>query len=194
MLWLVVAFSTLLPCAIGQELSSTNHGIYVAITGWRGGVGGGCVSGGTIRVDDRLWWCPFSTNGVVKLHFCAVEGVGIRMLSPEGREVAKTSLGATFGTSVGKGKVEPHKNATPILAQGPYDGRDGGTTGPLTPPVSDLFQMQEDGIYTLEIQIQVLLTVRTNNTVAGQPLTFHPVKFKVDKRSPVTAKRVGGGS
>jgi len=177
-LWLLVALNAILPSATGQQLSSTNQGIYVAVTGWRGGVGGGPV----------LWWCPFSNDGVVKLHFFGIEGVGIRMLSPGGRDVAKTSLGATFGASVGKGKLDPHKSATPILAQGPYNARNGGTSGPAIPPVNNLFQMREDGIYTLEIQIQVLLTVRTNNALAWQPLTFNAVKFKVDKRSSVTAK------
>ena len=170
--------------AFAAVLSSTNNGVYIAI--------GGMSSNECLRYDERIVWHAFCTNGSVDLNYPAPAfGTKIRMTGPDGREVAKTDLGNSFGTKFEKvrrfedtasqGQIGYHAQHTGVMiASGAYDPREGLLSGPVLPSPQQLFKMGAPGTYKMEIQMQMFLVNRDTNWTR-KLLLFEPVKLSVVK-------------
>lgn len=170
--------------AVATTLSETNDGLYVAIAAWRTDSASGFVDTEPIRFDDRLLWCPFSNRGKVELNYPdSSYGVEVRMIGPDGKAVRRSTLGETFGAKWDMLRSYRDTQLGSIDAQGPYDPRGGGFTGPLLPAPKELFQMEKPGIYILEIKMQMFRhNASPDPEVWGKSLLrFGPVKLKVQK-------------
>src|ERR1035441_9771953 len=170
-------------------LSETNHGIYLVFAAWRSDSRNPFVSTEPFRFDDRLMWGAFMDGSNMELCYPAPPfGVRIEMTGPDGKEVAKTALGRTFGSKWDKLRSFKDGKLGHTDTRKALDLRGGGFSGvPFLAP-EDLFRVDEPGIYTLEIQMQMF-----RHTASPDPEVWHtnlmrfsPVKIKVEK--PTDAK------
>jgi hypothetical protein len=169
------------------SLSETNNGVYIGFAGLSNEPGGGYVGTETLRFDDRLLWCPFFTNGSASLNYPhRYYGVRVTMHGPDGKEVAKTAVGKSYGVEFDK--VRGYQDVVrgwsmgSIEAQGPYDPRGGGFTGgPPLPAPKELFQMDKPGVYTLDIEMQLFQIVKKSGSWSRNLLRFGPVRIQVEK-------------
>ena len=168
--------------ALATGLSETNQGIYVAI-------GGARSTNEPIRFDERLAYMPFCNTGGVDLAVATpAYGTRIKMIGPDGKEVAKTALGRSFGSKFDQWHTFNDIRPLPggIYASGSYEG----LLGPLLPAPNELFVMEHPGVYNLEVQLQMFRVGAHPDTNAAtrNPIQFSPVKIKVEKPAPPGAK------
>ena len=107
----------------------------------------------------------------------------MRMFGPDGKEVKKTWTGRDFGTKWEKLHSYKDTKLQPIWAWGSFEENKGESSGSNLPPPQELFQMEESGIYTMEIEIQVFRYVPTKDTELWfkNLLRFSPIRIKVEK-------------
>jgi len=163
----------------GTDLSETNNGIFIAISG---GVIG---TNGAVPFDKRLGWLPFcatNTSGALieLLYPNARYGMKIKMIGSDGNEVSKTDLGKIYGLKWNQLHSYKDSRLNNVSAGGSYQPEFGG---PFLPAPNELFAMDKPGIYTLEIQMQMF-----RHTGSPDPeeeyhnlIRFSPVKIKVEK-------------
>ncbi len=159
--------------AFATGLSETNQGIYLA-------VGGGRSTNEPIRFDEKLGYMPFCNTGDVMLAEASpVYSTRIKLISPGGREVAKTPLGQSFGSKFDQWHKYNDTRVGERCACGPYKGLVSG----VLPSPKELFIMEDPGIYTLEVQMQMFRVGARPDTNAAShnPIRFSPVKIKVEK-------------
>jgi hypothetical protein len=170
-------------------LSETNHGLYLAVASWHRVLSGDksdpFISIEPFRFNDKLVWRPFCNTGRAELTYPGPPHLArISMTAPDGKAVAKTRLGETFGSEFDHARFEDTVHGWSVArveADSPYDARGGGFTGPTLPAPADLFQMEKPGIYMLEIQMQMFRVVRVTNQWTKPLIRFSPIRLKVEK-------------
>ena len=132
---------------------------------------------------------PFCNTGDVVLAVAApIYGTRIKMTGPDGKEVSKTPLGQKFGSKFDEwhkfNDIHPLPGTT--CACGPYKGLVSG----VLPSPKELFIMEDAGIYTLEVQMQMFrFGARPDtNATSHNPIQFSPVEIKVEKPQEPKAK------
>ncbi len=185
-----------LPNAAATRLSAVTNGIYVAVGGWRSHSTtnpNGPVTTEPIRFDDELVWLAFCDTGQVELIYPNHEySIKVRMWGSDGEAVPKTSLGNTFGSkwdsldgNIGTRQrtVMGYKNNRQaiVMAWGSFTNNPELGGGKFLPAPMELFRMQKAGVYTLEIQMQMLRIIKGTNQWSRQLIRFSPVRIKVEK-------------
>jgi hypothetical protein len=172
--------------ALGANLSAITNNLYLAVQGWSH-KSTGLDTNKVIQFDDELNWCPFCITGHVELNYPnPTHGIKIKMWNKEGKEVPKTSLGETYGSKwsqLHSPLDNDRHNIGGITAwRGRYYESD-IFTGPILPSPNELFQMDESGVYTMEIQMQMFRHPNSNDTNewAHNLFGFPPIKIKVEK-------------
>jgi hypothetical protein len=167
--------------AFGTDLSETNNGFFIAISG---GIIG---TNGAVPFDKRLVWLPFCTTNTggadIELQYPnAKYGMKIKMTGPDGKEVSKTGLGKLSGSKWDQLHSYKDSRLNGISA-GSYQPDLGAEGGQFLPAPDDLFEIDKPGIYTLEIQMQMFR--HTGSTDPDEQyhnlIRFSPVKIKVEK-------------
>jgi hypothetical protein len=159
--------------AFATGLSETNQGIYLA-------VGAPFSTNEPIRFDMLLAYMPCCNTGNVELAIAPpAYGIRIKMVGPDGKEASKTPLGHSYGSKFDQWHKYNDARLGGICACGPYKGLLGG----VLPSAKELFIMDESGIYTLEVQMQMFRTGACPDTNAAtrNPIQFSPVAIKVEK-------------
>ncbi len=174
------------PVAIGTGLSAVTNGVYLA-------VGRPGSTNEPVPFDERLIFLPFCDTGQVELNLTSPPyGIKIRMWGGDGQDVPKTALGQSFGSKwdsfqdslvEGKGLHLGYYNLrrAGVFAWGPFTNNPGLGGGKLLPAPKDLFQMDKPGVYTLEMQMQMLRVNKGTNGLTRQLIRFSPVRIKVEK-------------
>ncbi|HOC58112.1 MAG TPA: hypothetical protein PKI20_21015 [Verrucomicrobiota bacterium] len=196
---LLAVWSGAVANAFALGLSETNHGIYVVVASWDhrslGYKANPFSSVEPFRFDNELMWSPFCESGKVELCYPGPPQLArLHMTGPDGKAVPKTRLGETFGTKFDRIRYEDTVHGwsrANIEAQGPYDSRGGGFTGPILPAPAKLFQMKKPGVYTLEVQMQLLRAVWVTNHWTYPVVRFSPIRIKVEKPSDTQSGRNG---
>ncbi|MGB8368508.1 MAG: hypothetical protein ACLPYZ_04280 [Limisphaerales bacterium] len=157
----------------GIGFSETNNGIYLVI-------GGSVSTNEPIKFDERLAYMPFCDTGNIRLSQAEpIYSTKIKMLAPDGKEVAQTSLGQSFGSKFDQLHSYKDAHLGAIGASGPYQGMLSG----LLPSPKELFIMEKPGVYTLEIQMQMFRYTPSldTNEWSRNLIRFSPVKIRVEK-------------
>jgi hypothetical protein len=144
------------------------------------GVGAAFRTNEPIKFDEKLAYYPFCNTGDVMLAEASpVYSTRIKMTGPDGKEVEKTPLGQSFGSKFDQWHKYNDTRVGETCACGPYQGFLGG----VLPSAKELFVMQEPGIYTLDVQMQMFrVGARPNTNAASRnPIRFSAVKIKVVK-------------
>jgi hypothetical protein len=171
---------------LATDFSETNNEIYLAISG--------SSTNEPVAFDDHLVWHPFcNTNaGEIELNYPDHSyGIKVKMFDASGKEIPRTKLGQDFGSKFDQvrsyedliqtehgGYHSGHMGS--IMAQGTYDAAD-GVSGPLLPAAKDLFQIDDPGVYTLEIQMQMFQIHKNTNQWTRKLIRFSPIKINVQK-------------
>jgi hypothetical protein len=184
------------PAAVGTGLSAITNGVYLA-------VGAPGSTNEPVRFDEELLFLPFCDTGQVELNLSSPPyGIKIRMWGGDGQDVPKTALGKSFGSKWDsfedslierKGLRLGYYNLrrASIFAWGPFTNNPGLGGGKVLPTPKDLFQMEKPGVYTLEIQMQMLRVNKGTNQLTRQLIRFAPVRVRVEKpRGTVPEERV----
>lgn len=118
-------------------------------------------------------------------------GVKIRMLGPSGKEVKKTWEGNQYGAKWDKLHSYKDTKLGSICAWGSFEENQGGANGRRLLPPQRLFSMDQPGIYTMEIQIQLFRYAATKDPEewSRNLLRFSPIRIKVEKPPPPSAKK-----
>ena len=128
------------------------------------------------------------------------------MWAGHGQDVPKTALGKTFGSEwdsfsansdearwahhLGYGN---HRRA-PVFAWGSFTNNQTLGGGIPLPAPKDLFQMRQAGVYTLEIEMQMLRVNTVSNHLTRHVVRFSPIKILVEKPSAASpGEREKGG-
>lgn len=170
--------------ALATGFSETNSGVYVAISG--------SSTNESIMFNDSLAWHPYCSKASNEVEFNYPDNsyaIKIALLDVFGKQVPKTKLGEGFGVKFDQlhsyqDIVQPPKmgysssHIGSILAQGSHNNSD-PVSGPLLPAPNELFQIEEPGSYTLEIQMQMFLIHKNTNQWSRELIRFSPVKIKV---------------
>jgi len=113
----------------------------------------------------------------------------MKMFGPDGKETAKTALGQQYGSRFDHAVDESDKaskGSGSINAQGRYDPEDGDRIpGRFLPSPKDMFQMDQNGLYRLEIEFQLNGPHKDTNQGGLELLRFPPLEIAVEK--PLTA-------
>jgi hypothetical protein len=148
----------------GVGFSETNNGIYLAI-------GGSASTNEPIRFDEKIAYKPFFDTGSIGLSQAGpAYSTKIKMIAPDGTEVAKTPLGQTYGSKFDQLHSYKDAHLGGIGASGPFQGM---FSGLLARP-NELFIMEKPGVYTLEIQMQMF---RYTPSVDTNDWTRNLIKF-----------------
>jgi len=173
---LLFAFLLLNRGQLFAEISATTNELFLAVAGYH--------SISPIRFDERLVWLPFCNTGEVTLNGVSPEhGVKIMMWDESGKPVSRTALGESYGSKWDQ--LHSYKDASiyTVLAGGPYAENHDLGGGKFLPPPKDLFQMDQPGVYTLEIQMQMFRHVASSDASewTRNLIRFPPVRLKVEK-------------
>ena len=174
-------FVALLFQSPAADLSVSTNGIYLAIIGVRNG---STVSNGAVRFDDRLVWMPFADSGNIRLSYPDPKyGVRIRMTGPDGKDVVKSALGTNFGSKFEQ--LHDYRDGTlgGIEAWGPYKDNPDLGGGRLLPSPRELFQMEQPGIYKMEIEMQMFRQSPSTNVEVWRTnlIRFAPVEIEIER-------------
>jgi hypothetical protein len=108
----------------------------------------------------------------------------MEMLGPNRENVPETSI----GKKVGSKWTELHDRSDGrrwfnVFAGNGYDPAIGAGGGPLIYPMNTFFEMKDPGIYTLEIQMQMIRYTpsRDPNEDYRNLIRFSPIKIKIEK-------------
>ena len=182
-------------------LSATNQGIYLSVIGTK--------SNGLAGFDDGLQWRVFCENQHCMLYGPdPAHGFKLNLHGPDGKEVPKTDFGQTIGINFDAVKTGGKLisgyantdasflvNADAVAAPGKLppgmvltdlnfmSGVSDIVPARPLPLIKDCFAMDQPGIYTLELQIQ-LLRVSYETPVAPGPqelLRFPPITIKMNR-------------
>lgn len=168
--------------ALAVGLSNTNGSIYLAVAAIT--PAGGFVSTEPIPFDAHLIWGAFMDSGKVEVNYPApAYGIKVRMIGADGKEVAKTALGRSYGANWDKLHSFKDGRLGSTDAWGPFDLRGGGFSGRPLPAPKELFQMQLPGVYTMEIQMQIFRHTGSTNPAVWYTnlMRFSPVRITVQK-------------
>ncbi len=168
--------------------SAPTNGIYVAVTEWMGGDRPGTNE--PFQFNHKFDWAAYCNTGKVSIWYPIdpAYGLKVKLLAQDGKEVTKTALGDAFGSNWARLHDYKSTRLQPIEAWGSFESNQGESSGGILPSPRELFQIQEPGIYTMEIEIQMFRYVRTKDTDEWYRnlLRFSPIKIKVEK--PPVAK------
>jgi hypothetical protein len=175
---LLSALATPALCCSAVEFTPPTNGVYLAF----GGGAGGSVSNNPIRFDQELVFQGYCDTGQVDFYYPREPyTVKVSMIGPAGRPVAKTLLGKKLGSKFDELCADdPPRQGSGVLAWGPYRDNPGLGGGRILPRPRDMFRMDKPGIYTLEIEVQLLRKVRRPNQFL-ELVRFAPVRIKVEK-------------
>ena len=156
--------------------SATNQGVYISIIGTR--------SNSLAGFDDGLQWRAFCENQHSVLESPDVSGFKMKLQDPDGKDVAPTALGRTIGVNFDAVQTSDRmppgtKFARLDFSSGVYNIV---PARPL-PILKECFAMEKPGLYTLEVQMQ-LLRIKydtTNGAAAPELLRFPPMSIKVNR-------------
>ncbi len=166
---------------LATGLSAPTNGIYLAVVG---NADRGPTAGETVAAEQRLIWMPFCDAGHVVLWYPLDPAylVKLRMFDDRGREARRTALGARYGSKFDQLRGYKTTRLQPIRAWGPFTQNPGLGGGHPLPAPDQLFKLKE-GIYTLEIQMQMFRHVASTNVNdwSTNLLRFPPVKIRVEK-------------
>jgi hypothetical protein len=187
----VIITLTFLSCfvrAFGTELSETNNGFFLAIGGARSG------TNEPIQYDEELVYLPYYTlyksktpdaNHLIDLQYPDVQhGLKLNLLGPDGKEVPRTSIGKRIGSMWDKlHDRRDSKMWFDVSAGYSYDSSVGADGGCLIYPINMLFKMKDPGIYTLEIQMQMLRYTPSLDPEEQHKnlIRFPPMRIKIEK-------------
>jgi len=181
---LVIAICLLSQVRVFSAVSETTNGFFLVVAGNREILvpnGPIIITNGPILLDDRLIWRPFSKVGEVRLLYPKdVEyGVKIELTDAEGKEVQKTALGRTFGTKWNAFHHYGDARIYPFLATELLPDLAGAR---LLPKPNEMFNILKPGIYTLELQMQMLYpNPKSTNAFQKDVLQFSPIRIPVVK-------------
>jgi hypothetical protein len=177
--------------AMAVSLTETNRGIYLAFAGWRPPQPG-FVASERIRSDDKIVWSAFSTNGAINLSYAEPSyGLRVRMLSAEGKEVKPSALGRSYGSNWLLLRSYKDTRLGSTCAQGVYDGRNGGFTGPMIASPKDLFEMKSPGVYTMELEAQIFIHSGSTDPKTWQTNLLHFGPLKIGVENPGQGAQAG---
>jgi hypothetical protein len=172
-------------CSFGTELSETNGGYFLAVGGARSG------TNEAIECNEdlvfRVFYTLYSTNGpnLLNLEYPDVEHcLKIDMTGPDGNAVPKTSVGKIVGSLWDKLHDRRDSKAWfDILAGNGYDPNIGADGGQLLMPADTFFRITRPGVYTLQIELQMLRYTSSldPNEQYRNLIRFGPIKIKVVK-------------
>jgi hypothetical protein len=156
--------------------SATNQGVYISIIGTR--------SNSLAGFDDGLQWRAFCENQHSVLESPDVSGFKMKLQDPDGKDVAPTALGRTIGVNFDAMQTSDRmppgtKFARLDFSSGVYNIV---PARPL-PILKECFAMEKPGLYTLEVQMQ-LLRIKydtTNGAAAPELLRFPPMSIEVNR-------------
>lgn len=133
--------------------------------------------------SDKIWYQFISSNGPAfriylpkPAYLCTVELTG-----PDGKPVAKTSVGKRYGTAFDQAKGPD----TPIDVD-----KGGSWVGSIVtpygsgqfrlPPCDELFEVKRPGNYTFKVQFQVIREIIRDGKYLGKELVrFPPIEIRV---------------
>ena len=171
--------------AFGTELSQTNNGFFLAIGGARSG------TNEPVQYNENLIFLPFyslyaNTNSkLIELQYPDAEYcIKIKMTGPDNQEVPKTNVGKILGSKWDKLHDRSNsKSWFSVLVGNGYNSNIGANGGRLLLAPNDYFDIEQSGIYTLEIQMQMLrYTGSTDpNEQYRNLIRFSPIRIKVEK-------------
>lgn len=167
--------------ALATGISETNNGFYLVVGAVRSAA---VIAKEPIRFDDRLLWLPFSEKGQVELSYPveAAYRMRIRMTGTNGIELPKTSLGKKFGTKFDNLHSFTDTRPYPFVIEGSYKDNPDLGGGRFLPSPNELFQIKKEGIYTLEIQMQMFYpNPQSTNAWHRDLVRFSPIKIQVEK-------------
>jgi hypothetical protein len=175
-------------------MSEPTNGIYVAIVERNFVHGPDPGTNEPFRCDNRLAWAVYCNTGSVHVRFPIDDayGVRIRMFGPNGKEVKKTWLGRGVGAEWDKLHSYKDTRTQGLVAGGSFEENKGeSSAGGNLPPPQKLFEMEQPGIYIMEIHIQLFQHATTRDTKAWSRnlLRFSPIRVKVEKPPAWTPER-----
>jgi len=168
------------PCLAAQ---STTNGLDLVVHGIRKNKGP--ITNDTIRFDDKLLYQTFCKTGKVELQMSTDHAydIRLRMIDKNGRTIAPTSLGKTFGSRYGESETAKNRKVAIHFAWGAYEDNPYLGGGKFLPSPQDLFHMKQPGGYTIEIEMKMIRVEKfPDNTTRSRSVVYFPVlKLKVEK-------------
>jgi hypothetical protein len=147
-----------------------------------------------LQYDEELVYLPYyalykdinpDANHLMRLQFPDIQhGLKLDLLGPGGKEVPRTSIGKQIGSMWDQLHDRRDSKTWYDLSAGyRYDPNIGVGGGSLIYPMNMFFEMRDPGIYTLEIQMQMLrYTPSTDPEVQHKNIIhFSPIKIKIEK-------------
>ena len=184
----LLAIATAYCEAFGSILSTTNNGIYIAVYGIGQRVG--IESHDPFQYDDTLIWQPFSNVGARRIPIGNPKySFRLTMLSPNGEETSRTQLGTQYGSRFDQMAIDPSDRSGRGMGSMEvgiiyYPGID-DFSGQTFPSPKDLFEMDQVGMYTMELEFQVFGPHKDAKQPGLEILRFPPMRIKLEK--PITA-------
>jgi len=149
------------------------------------------MANGAFLFDDMLIWRPFSNVGYRRILYGNVNyAFRVKMLGPDGKETARTELGKEYGFRFDQLITDASERSSRgmgmIEAEGSY-GADVGDefSGQFLFKPQELFQMEQCGMYRMELEFQVSGPHKNTNEPGYELMRFPPMKIEVEK--PLTA-------
>ena len=170
--------------AAATGFSMPTNGVYLAITSWRETWPN---TNAPVHFDERLVWLAFCKGGRAELWFPIdpTYFLKLRMYDPQGKEVPRTALGKSYGSKFDLLRSYKTTRLQPTRPEGSYEENRGQGGGGFLPPPKDLFKMRKEGIYTMEIEMQMFRYVASTSVDdwSRNLIRFSPIKIKVCKDS-----------
>jgi hypothetical protein len=156
----------------GEEivLSSPTNGVYVGITTLSPSIAfkvAAYTNSTPFNCEDSLKLLLFSAQGSCHIaypqknaHFMRFE-----MINAKGKKVPKTVIGKAWGSSFGKVSKRMGREfsiaeyAVPLFVERSHKNLESIACGPSLPSPLELFDLKEDGLYFLNIEVFVLKAV-----------------------------------
>jgi hypothetical protein len=162
-------------------VSQTTNGVYLAISGWR--PGHGPITNEPINFDDELSFLAFCDSGEVELAYVPDTrySMQIHMYDANGLEIPKTRAGSKVGSKFDELKSYKDTHTGVMIAGGSYDNNRGLGGGKALPTPKALFDLKQPGIYSMKIEMQMFVVLKSTNQWSRKLIRFSPITIAVEK-------------